>query len=120
MHLATRRGPSSKLGVRAVALLALVAVALAGAAGWLVFAKTRAVAAGTTRQAAGRPACAQAVMTDWADGRIDRTYPIRCYREAMKSLPTDLQIYSSAPDDIARALRNRIVQSANARRNQSP
>ena len=58
---------------------------------------------------------------DWADGRIDHTYPIRCYRQAMKSLPTDLEVYSSAPEDIQSALRDRILQrSAGAIRRQSP
>lgn len=58
------------------------------------------------------PACAQTLLTDWADGRIDRTYPIACYRAALKSLPTDLRVYSSAPDDIGQALSQRILQRA--------
>ena len=56
--------------------------------------------------------CAEVLVRDWADGRIDGTYPVVCYRAALKSLPTDLRIYSSAPDDISQALQQRIVQSA--------
>src|SRR5207342_737171 len=56
--------------------------------------------------------CAEVLVRDWADGRIDGTYPVVCYRAALKSLPTDLRIYSSAPDDISQALQQRIVQRA--------
>ena len=59
--------------------------------------------------------CAEVLVRDWADGRIDGTYPVVCYRAALKSLPTDLRIYSSAPDDISQALQQRIVQRAQQR-----
>ncbi len=57
--------------------------------------------------------CAKRLLRDWGDGRIDSTYPVSCYRDALKTLPTDLSIYSSAPDDIRQALSQRIVQSRN-------
>jgi hypothetical protein len=59
--------------------------------------------------------CAQALLKDWSDGRIDGTYPLTCYRVALKSLPVDIQVYSSASDDISQALSQRIVQSAEER-----
>ena len=59
--------------------------------------------------------CAKALLIDWRDGRIDGTYGIRCYRAALKSLPPDLEVYSSAADDIAQALSERIVQSTRKR-----
>ena len=59
--------------------------------------------------------CAAALLKDWADGRIDGSYQLACYRVALKSLPVDIQIYSSASDDIARALSQRMVQSAEER-----
>jgi len=53
-------------------------------------------------------ACRDRVIADWSDnGRIDRTYPLACYREAVKHLPEDLRSYSSAPDDIRQALTER-------------
>jgi hypothetical protein len=55
--------------------------------------------------------CAKALLRDWADGRIDSTYRLECYRTALKSLPVDLQVYSQAPEDISQALSQRIVQS---------
>jgi hypothetical protein len=55
--------------------------------------------------------CQSRLLRDWADGRIDGTYPLSCYRAALSSLPADLKVYSSAPDDIRQALSQRIVQS---------
>ena len=95
----------------AVAAAALVAIVVAGV-GWFAFGRT-----GTNRAVSPqRASCARALLADWADGRIDRTYTLSCYRRALKSLPTDLEVYSSAPEDIASALRSRIVQSAVTRR----
>jgi hypothetical protein len=52
--------------------------------------------------------CRDRVIADWSDnGRIDHTYPLKCYREAVKHLPEDLRTYSSAPDDIQQALTDR-------------
>jgi hypothetical protein len=65
-----------------------------------------------TKRAPVQSPCAKKLLADWADGRIDGAYPIGCYRGALKSLPADLQVYSSASDDISQALSQRIVQSA--------
>ena len=72
---------------------------------------------GGAHTAASQPAtpppanCQSRLLHDWADGRIDGTYPVACYRAALRSLPADLKVYSSAPDDIRQALSQRIVQS---------
>jgi hypothetical protein len=94
---------------------ALVALALA-AGGWLAFGATGKRSTTETARATGRVTCAQALLADWADGRIDHIYPIACYRAALKSLPADLEAYSSAADDIAGALRERIVLGSEAHR----
>jgi hypothetical protein len=65
--------------------------------------------------AAGSSSCAKAVVRDWSDGRIDSDYSVGCYRAALKSLPADLRVYSSAPDDIRQALSTRIVQGSASR-----
>lgn len=57
------------------------------------------------RAAAATP-CWKKLLTDWYDGRIDNVYPLHCYTDALKHLPTDVQEYSSAHDDILRALQN--------------
>jgi hypothetical protein len=55
--------------------------------------------------AASTSACAKQVIADWFDNtRIDRIYPLHCYREAVKILPVDVRDYSSAREDILRAL----------------
>jgi hypothetical protein len=56
--------------------------------------------------AAAATPCWKALLNDWYDGRIDNTYPINCYSDALKHLPADVQTYSSAHDDILRALQN--------------
>jgi hypothetical protein len=58
--------------------------------------------------AAATPDCASRLLADWRDGRMDRVYPVDCYREALASLPEDLRIYSSAETDITRALQARV------------
>ena len=80
-------------------LTALLAVALLGAA---------------ARPAAAATPCWKALLNDWYDGRIDQTYASHCYTEAINHLPSDVQTYSSAREDILRAL-----QSAKARAKKS-
>jgi hypothetical protein len=77
--------PLPKLLVRATLLLALLA--------------------GTAPPTAPAAApCWKQLLNDWYDGRIDKTYNAGCYREALKHLPTDVEVYSSARSDIQRAL----------------
>ena len=89
---ALRRGVA---GTVAVFVLALVGI-LAGC--------------GTTTSAAEQP-CAKALLKDWSDGRIDGVYPQVCYLAAIRALPEDLRDYSSAADDLSRALQQRQVSA---------
>lgn len=50
------------------------------------------------------PPCWKKLITDWYDGRIDHSYPVHCYRDALKHLPQDVRTYSDAYDVISRAL----------------
>ncbi len=77
---------------------------VAAAAAIVVLALVGAVARPTT--AAAATPCWKALLNDWYDGRIDNTYPIHCYQDALSHLPADVQTYSSAHDDILRALQN--------------
>jgi hypothetical protein len=54
--------------------------------------------------ASAAPCWKDLVSDYWADNRVDRTYPISCYRDAMEKLPSDVQAYSDAQDDLRRAL----------------
>jgi hypothetical protein len=89
------RGPSSLLSIRTTTFCVFV-LALAFLAGSVA----------RPAAAAHKPACWQVLLNDWYDGRIDGTYPIHCYREALKHLPSDVDTYSSARDDIERALQS--------------
>jgi hypothetical protein len=54
--------------------------------------------------ASGTP-CWKVVVSDWyADGRIDNTYPIHCYQDALHHLPPDVKAYADASDEIQRAM----------------
>jgi hypothetical protein len=49
--------------------------------------------------------CGRKVIDDWYDdGRVDGTYPLHCYDDAIEALPRDVRDYSSAKDDIQRAM----------------
>jgi hypothetical protein len=85
--------PQDRRIVKVVFVAAIAVVALFGA-----------VARPTT--AAAATPCWKALLNDWYDGRIDNTYPLHCYSDALKHLPADVQTYSSAHDDILRALQN--------------
>ena len=63
-------------------------------------------AAGPTSAAAS---CGKKVIDDWYDnGRVDGSYPLHCYDDAIDALPRDVRDYSSAKDDIERALQARM------------
>ena len=64
----------------------------------------------TVRPAAAATPCWKALLNDWYDGRIDNTYALHCYTDALKHLPADVQTYSSAHDDIQRALQSAIAK----------
>jgi hypothetical protein len=68
----------------------------------VVLAFPTACGSGVLSRADGR--CGQAVLSDWRDGRIDETYPEPYYLDAIDSLPEDLRAYTTARDDISRAL----------------
>lgn len=65
-----------------------------------------ALTAALARPAAAAGPCWKALLADWYDGRIDNTYPLHCYTDALRHLPPDVRTYSSAHDDILRALQS--------------
>jgi hypothetical protein len=69
------------------------------------------LALAVTGNAGAAPSCGSRVLADWKDGRIDNTYPVKCYRQALAHLPEDVQVYSSAQADITRALQARLAAS---------
>jgi hypothetical protein len=72
------------------------------------------IALAITGTAGAAPSCGSRVLADWRDGRLDGTYPVACYRQALAHLPEDVQIYSTAQADITRALQHRLGVAATA------
>jgi hypothetical protein len=62
------------------------------------------LAFGTAAPATAAAPCWKALINDWFDGSIDHTYQQQCYRQAIQHLPTDVEVYSSAKDDIEAAM----------------
>jgi len=54
--------------------------------------------------ASAKAPCWKTLLNDEWDGRIDGTYPVSCYREALKHLPEDVLVYGQAKNDLNRAL----------------
>ena len=62
-------------------------------------------------QARTMSTCSKALIHDWyVDGRVDNTYPVHCYREALKNIPEDQIVYGSLRQDLTRALQATIRQ----------
>jgi hypothetical protein len=62
-------------------------------------------------QARSMSSCSKALIHDWyVDGRVDKTYPVHCYREALKKIPEDQVIYGTLRQDLTRALQSAIRQ----------
>jgi len=58
-----------------------------------------------TAPASAAQSCGRQVIDDWYDdGRVDGTYALHCYDDAIEILPRDVRDYSSAKEDIERAL----------------
>jgi hypothetical protein len=102
----SRRFVLSTSIVKAALLAALVSAAFAGSA----------VHAAPAQAATP---CWKLLLNDWYDGRIDQTYPVHCYKDALKHLPSDVQTYSSAHDDILRALQSAITKQKSEHKNVS-
>jgi hypothetical protein len=60
-------------------------------------------------QAAAAKPCWERVIDDWlANGTVTGTYPVHCYRDALKHVPEDLRDYSNINDAINAALQQRL------------
>lgn len=84
---------------------------MGGRVGLLALLATIVVLQAATASAATSAPCWQRLVRDWSDGRIDSAYPVACYRTALRKLPEDLRVYSSAPDDIQAALQQKLARS---------
>ena len=49
--------------------------------------------------------CSDALIHDWyVDGRIDNTYEVHCYREALRDIPEDQIVYGTLRQEITTAV----------------
>jgi hypothetical protein len=63
------------------------------------------LAAGAPAGAQAKEPCRDKIFNDWYhDGKIASTYPLSCYRDALRHIPPDVGVYSSLGDDIRLAL----------------
>jgi hypothetical protein len=73
-------------------------------AGVLLLAVVAALAIGSSANASS---CGDNVVADWYDnGRIDHVYDLRCYDDAIGSIPKDIRDYVDAEEVISRALQD--------------
>ena len=80
----------------------------------LLLAVLGAVALPGTASASGSP-CGNKVINDWyRDGKIASTYSQSCYRDALKHIPTDADIYSNLREDVNAAMRAALRRSHGA------
>jgi len=78
----------------------------------LAVAIAAALAVAQPAQARSMSSCSKALIHDWyVDGRVDQTYPVHCYREALKQIPEDQIIYGTLREDLTRALQATIRQN---------
>jgi hypothetical protein len=60
-------------------------------------------------QARSLSSCSKDLIHDWlVDGRVDKTYPVHCYREALRKIPEDQIVYGTLREDLTRALQSAI------------
>ena len=58
-------------------------------------------------QASAAKPCWERVIDDWLkDGRIDGTYSVKCYQQALKNVQEDLRDYSNVTDVIQAAMQD--------------
>lgn len=71
--------------------------------------------AATASPASADATCRNKIYDDWyKDGKIASTYPIACYRDAIKNVHGDAEIYSSLVDDIRAAMQAAISRGNGA------
>lgn len=59
--------------------------------------------------ASAKTPCWKVVISDWyVDGRVDGTYQIPCYQQAIQNLPDDVRSYADAASEIRRAMLDRL------------
>lgn len=78
---------------------------------WLLLLLALAVCASLPAPAAAAVPCRNQIFNDWEhDGQISSKYPLACYRDALRHVPTTEKIYTSLEDDIRAAMQGAIAR----------
>jgi hypothetical protein len=78
---------------------------------WLLLVLAFAVCVSLPATANARVPCRNQVFNDWEhDGQISSKYPLACYRDALRHVPTTEKIYTSLEDDIRAAMQGAIAR----------
>ena len=82
-----------------------------GSMRWLLLVLALAVCASLPATAQAKVPCRNQVFNDWEhDGQISSKYPLACYRDALRHVPTTEKIYTSLEDDIRAAMQGAIAR----------
>src|SRR5690349_16810831 len=58
--------------------------------------------------------CRDKIYNEWySTGKISTSYPISCYRDALKHIPPDAQVYSNLGGDIKAAMTAAVARKDN-------
>lgn len=78
---------------------------------WLAVVLSLAAVAAFAPAANASVPCRNRIFNDWdKDGKIASTYPISCYRDALRRIPGGDSVYTSLEDDIRAALQAAIAR----------
>jgi hypothetical protein len=79
---------------------------------WLALVLVLAAGAAFTPGADAKVPCRNLIYNDWEqDGQIASTYPLGCYRDALRHIPSGDSVYTSLEDDIRAALQAAVARS---------
>ena len=71
-----------------------------------------ATAAFAPGRADAKTPCRDKIYNEWyRDGKVASTYPLACYRDALKHIPPDVRVYGDLADDIRFGLQAAIARS---------
>jgi hypothetical protein len=78
---------------------------------WLALVLALAAVAASAPAAGAKTPCRNQIYNDWdKDGKIASTYPLSCYRDALRHIPGGDSVYTSLEDDIRAALQAAVAR----------
>jgi hypothetical protein len=78
---------------------------------WIALVLALAATAAFAPVAGATVPCRNRIYNDWdKDGKIASTYPLSCYRDALRHIPSGDSVYTSLEDDIRAALQAAVAR----------